>query len=227
MDLSVVKVKHCGRCKQIKDKSLFSKHASSADGLQSWCKECRRNYRLENREIYLEKDRERYLSNPEPFKLASKKQREKLGKEKIKEYNQNYAAKNKEKIAERSKKWRERNKEKLKECQRIYYLKNKQKYYEANRKKWETQPHLILEACRKRTAVKNQAVPKWADFEKIKEIYLLAKKLNELTYEKYEVDHIVPLKSKLVCGLHVEHNLQIISQSENAAKGNRWWPGKP
>jgi len=44
--------------------------------------------------------------------------------------------------------------------------------------------------------------------------------------EGFHVDHIYPLKSNYMCGLHVENNLQIISASENTKKGNRAWPGQ-
>ena len=41
------------------------------------------------------------------------------------------------------------------------------------------------------------------------------------------VDHIVPLQSALVCGLHCEANLEIIPGAANEAKKNYWWPDMP
>ena len=41
---------------------------------------------------------------------------------------------------------------------------------------------------------------------------------------KFQVDHIVPLISKDVCGLHAPWNMTVLTQRQNASKGNRWWP---
>ena len=69
-----------------------------------------------------------------------------------------------------------------------------------------------------REALKLQAVPAWADMEEIKYIYNLAKERG------LEVDHIVPLRSKFVCGLHTPDNLRCIPKELNQMKSNRYWP---
>lgn len=76
-----------------------------------------------------------------------------------------------------------------------------------------------LEGNKKR-AIKMRAMPKWADEKKIKEIY-------KNRPEGHDVDHIVPLTSKLVCGLHWEGNLQYLPSKENQSKKNRMWPDMP
>lgn len=75
-----------------------------------------------------------------------------------------------------------------------------------------------------RRASKKNATPAWADPQRIKEVYRRAERLGECLKIKVNVDHIVPLQSEFVCGLHVPWNLQIISRAANLQKHNRVWP---
>lgn len=76
----------------------------------------------------------------------------------------------------------------------------------------------------KRRAVKLLATPKWANNEAVQLIYTKSQRLSVWLDVEYHVDHIVPLQSKFVCGLHCEANLQIIVGVENISKLNRHWP---
>lgn len=73
-------------------------------------------------------------------------------------------------------------------------------------------------------AAKLKATPAWASQVKIEEFYETVAGLGMLTGDAYHVDHIVPLQHERVCGLHVEHNLQILSAFDNISKRNRHWP---
>jgi hypothetical protein len=74
---------------------------------------------------------------------------------------------------------------------------------------------------RRRQAMKLSATPAWANSFFIVEAYRLAKLRTEVTGIKWEVDHIIPLRHPLVCGLHVEHNLRVIPMAQNRRKGNK------
>ena len=71
-----------------------------------------------------------------------------------------------------------------------------------------------------RRAAKLQATPIWANHYYIKLFYKGAKIEAQRTDRKVHVDHIIPLKGKNVCGLHVEDNLQLMFAEDNISKGN-------
>ena len=92
--------------------------------------------------------------------------------------------------------------ERVKEYSRNHYSENKWMY---------------LARSNNRRAYKMDATPEWADLEKIKEIYFNRP-------DGYHVDHIIPLQSEIVCGLHVPENLQYLPAYTNRAKGNKFNP---
>lgn len=69
-----------------------------------------------------------------------------------------------------------------------------------------------------------RATPSWASQDAIRAIYEGARVIELSSGLRHAVDHVVPLNSPLVCGLHAENNLQVLTAHENAKKGNRHWP---
>lgn len=65
--------------------------------------------------------------------------------------------------------------------------------------------------------------PKWVDQDEIQAIYRTCKKMREVG-ENVVVDHVVPLSSPRVCGLHWHGNLEIIHHMKNQHKSNHYWP---
>ena len=93
----------------------------------------------------------------------------------------------------------------------------KKKYKEAN-------PDLYKALTSVRKRRHRNATPKWISTSQklaMRQLYLQAMELTKLTGERYVVDHIIPLISDEVCGLHVPWNLRVITQEENLRKSNK------
>jgi len=102
-------------------------------------------------------------------------------------------------------------KQKLQESKEYYY-RNQENRLSYMRKYYNDHSAEQNARVRFRKLKQKKATPLWADFEIIKLFYKESKRLTEETGVLFEVDHIIPLQSNLVCGLHVHNNLQIISK---------------
>lgn len=136
-------------------------------------------------------------------------------------------AKNPDKAKARELRYREKHRKEIAARTAAWYLKNKERNNKNTSRWYSENKDRGAEKSASYKATKMQATPKWANKFFIREAYHLARIRTKKLGFKWAVDHIVPLTSPLVCGLHVEHNLQIISTSANSIKGNRIWPDMP
>lgn len=148
-------------------------------------------------------------------------------KEKFAQYSAKYYDANKEKVAATRAKYHERNKETL-TTRALAWLKANPAKSAINTSKWRrANADKVAAKAALRRALRVKATPVWADDFVIEEAYALARLRTKTTGVAHHVDHIVPLISRLVCGLHCEFNLQVIPGIENITKNNRYWPGMP
>ena len=221
-DLEGVKTKVCSKCKIEKPVDVFSKDKSRKDGLSHRCKECKKEY-----------NKEYYKANYNKLK-ESQKEYKKVNFKKIRDRNRKYDREYRNSNSEKIKEYRNSNSEKIKEFNREYYKTNSDKFKERRNSNFEklkeygkqyrkANPDKRNAIRAKRNAKKLQATPPWltkGHLSDIRMYYTESKALEKATGIKHHVDHIVPLQGKNVCGLHVPWNLQVLTASENSAKGN-------
>jgi hypothetical protein len=160
-------------------------------------------------------------------KAAYDKQYREKTKESRAEYQANYREKHKEELSEKRKEYRNQNKEKLAARDKNYHQLNRDKALQQRKEHYQQNKEDYLERVAKRRAIKLQATPGWYDSRAVKKLIVQSRKLSELKNIQHNVDHIVPLNSDFVCGLHWHGNMQILTQAENFSKSNRRWPDMP
>ncbi len=107
---------------------------------------------------------------------------------------------------ERARRWNDENRERNKARERVRYATDA-RYQLAN----------VEKASRRRTCM-----PPWVRRADVLSFYEEARRLSRQTGYRWEVDHAVPIKHDLVCGLHVPANLRVIPGFENSSKNNRF-----
>jgi len=77
----------------------------------------------------------------------------------------------------------------------------------------------LSEGAARRELAERRQRPKWASGRDLRKIYAYARFLRDCGID-CEVDHIVPLRGEIVCGLHTPENLRVAMSRENRAKSN-------
>jgi hypothetical protein len=144
-------------------------------------------------------------------------------------YNKSHRLENLASYRTKNKEYYEKNKEVVLARGNAYFIKNKEAIHEQRKGYSKIYRSLNKDKYsirnRIRRGVKKQVTVKWGilwlNKLRMAETYLIAETLSIVTGIPHEVDHIVPLISKVVCGVHHSNNLRVIPAKENMAKSNK------
>jgi hypothetical protein len=171
--------------------------------------EMKRIYNAKNKEVIAEKKKIYHEKNKEIIAKKHKefhlKNRDKLNQRALDYYN-----KNRDMLLARQADWREKNRDLSRQAAKNWQKNNKPK---------------VLASMSKRRSAKINRTPSWLTAEqllRIESLYAESIKRRQETGLDWHVDHIIPLQGKLVSGLHVPENMQIILAQDNVRKGNRY-----
>ncbi len=218
--------KVCTKCGIEKGLEFFKKVKRNKSGVGSECKSCEsaraKIYYKENKEKIIIRQKIYYEENKEKISVREKRYYQE-NKEKVDARHKRYKEENKDTLDSWYKQYRIDNKEKISASSKKHYQENTESIRVRHKKYSEENKDKINAYSSQNRAKKLNASPKWLTKEQLSDItayYRVAKKLEEVTGEKFHVDHIHPLQGKEVNGLHVPWNLQVLSATENLSKNN-------
>jgi 5-methylcytosine-specific restriction endonuclease McrA len=148
-------------------------------------------------------------------------------KEQKKAYNIQWYSDNRTTILLTNAQWRKDNKEWImqyqkdnKEVAKQYRNDNVERLKEQRALWRKNNPDQVAKLSSNRQFKLEQATPYWSETKEIKVVYLKRDEYRNIYGIPFEVDHIIPINSDTVCGLHVLANLQLLDKSLNSSKHN-------
>lgn len=188
------------------------------------CVECQRlgaqRYRAANTEKVAERHKKYYEANKDRYGEYDRRQKE-TKREILNEKQKERYRLDIERSRAMRRAARARRVEEVRANQRKRYQENLESERSRARDRQKRLSVAIVARNAARRASRLRATPSWADKTLILEFYERARRLTLETGVRHEVDHIVPLISDLVCGLHTQANLRVITAAENSSKKNR------
>jgi hypothetical protein len=124
-----------------------------------------------------------------------------------------------QKIRERMAVWSEKNHQRIREWKRAYVARTPERIRE-NLKAWRSR-NKARTSMYGRRRYESERATLWANAERMEAAYTEARRLTAETGVPHEVDHVIPIASSYVCGLHTHDNLRVVTRVENRCKSNR------
>jgi phage terminase large subunit-like protein len=218
--------KICGKCKQEKPRAAFSKASREYDGLQGTCKDCEREYREAHKETINARRKAYRIENKDKIAAQNKDYYDRE-RESLAEYDRLRYKDNRERHLSRAKDYYDTHKAARSRYGKAYYIEHKDIIADKVSLRRTSNLSAYNAYQGKRRADKRQATPAWYEEREVTALYAEATAITKATGEVHHVDHIVPLQSKLVCGLHCLANLQVLLGRDNCSKSNSYWPDMP
>lgn len=212
--------KDCKKCKAAKPTSAFTKDTQKRDGLASYCRECiysaskasghaaQKRFRKNNPEKIAAYKRAAYWRDPEAART---------------QYMARYYANRESMLAAQKRNYEKCKPKRLSES-RAWALKNWDRVIATKRAWKERNPSSTRADRAYRRCMEHKSCPAWADRAELRRFYMESRRLTEETGVLHHVDHVLPIRNKHICGLHVPVNLAVIPAGENMRKTNKFEP---
>jgi hypothetical protein len=207
--------KKCCRCGVVKSTTEFYKCNKAKDKLQSSCRDCKKQFsNNRNNEV---KAKSKVCIHCKVEKPTSEFRMNRSSSDGLRheckdckyEMDREYRISNWDTLYVKKKKYADDNRESLnKSRMRLYY---------SNVNKYRSRSLFYIQARR-------NSQPKWTIQFKDEWDKLNSKRLRieELTGNKYNIDHIIPVMHPDVCGLSVPWNYQLLTKQDNVRKSNQF-----